>query len=244
MVGNCFALNHYRSRHSVLACSVMMVAVSASVGWADPSPREFYGKDFASAPHVSNAPLQGEDVLKSSQPKQAADPEENSAPGAVGAEEQGGADNVESQAIAAMQSQGGLQQRKTRDSVPATTLMLFVSSMDKQHVRSVLKKAIEVVKKDDAFLTTVFHIGDYRNIPEELATILDLYGVAVAPMPAPPEELALTQSPAWVFQNKEGVQIVEGAMDVEQFHDSEGNFKESENFIVNQASAEPSEIKK
>lgn len=244
LVGNCFALKRRHSRRYLIVCSAMVIAISVCTAWADPSPREFYGKDFASAPYVSNAPLQGEDVLKSSQAKQAADSEENSASGAVGAEEQGGADNVDAQAIAAMQAQGGLQQRKKRDSVPATTLMLFVSSIDKHHVRSVLKKAIEVAKKDEAFLTTVFHIGDYRNIPDDLAATLDLYGVAVAPMPAPPEELALTQSPAWVFQNKDGVQIVEGAVDVEQFYDSEGNFKEPEKFIAQQASTEPSELEK
>ncbi len=223
---------------------VIAITASASIAGADPGPREFYGKDFASAPRVSNAPLQGEEVHKSSQSAKAADAEQRNEKDLDGIKEPVAADDAEQKVIAAMQAQGGLGQRKQRDGSSATTLLLFVSSLDKQHVRSVLKKAIEVVKKDEAFLTTVFHIGDYRNIPEELAATLDLYGVAVVPMPAPPEDLGFTQSPAWVFQNKEGVQIVEGAVDIEQFHDGDGNFKEPENFIVKQAPAEPSELKK
>lgn len=244
MVGKRFAMLYSSCRRCVLLGGLVVLVTSAGVVWADPSPREFYGKDFASAPQVANAPMRGEDVQKTSQQNQGANPADKSTSSDSGLVGPLDTNDSEAKAIAAMQRQGGLGERKKRDGLPATTLMLFVSSVDKQHLRSVLKKAIDVVKKDDAFLVTVFQIGDYRNVPEELAATLGRYGVSVVPLLAPPEDLAFTQSPAWVFQSKEGIQVVEGVVEIDQFYDSDGNFKEPENFVVSQTTVEPSELKK
>lgn len=243
MVAIPFVPKYRRSAGFLILVSAFASAASASVVCADPGPREFYGKDYASAPQVAHSPLRGEEVSDSPLLKQRAEATVGDGSQEREANERNDSGGVQGKTPSSMQEQSGDSQRKKREGLPRSTLMLFVSSADKQHLRSVLKKAIEVVKKDDALLASIFQIGDYRNVPPELATTLEQYGVVIAPMAAPPEDFGLTQSPAWVFQNEEGFQIVEGAIDIEQFYDSDGNFKEPESFIAPQVPREPSEGK-
>lgn len=235
---NCFSL--------VLG-GLLIVFASAGGAQADPGPRDFYGKDYAAAPQVSHEPLHGEVVQKPQRSQRDGEEERekgSSVTGENGEGDIGPSDTAEKEAVAAMQRQGGNVQRKKRETVPSTTLLLFVNSKDKQHLRSVLKKAVDVARKNDAFLATIFQLGDYRNVPEELAATLHSFGVSIIPLPTLPEDLAITQSPAWVFRSQAGVQVVEGTLAIEQFYDSEGNFKEPANFVDQQPQPESPHVKK
>ncbi len=208
----------------------MVCLVSASLLYlnsasAQSGPREFYNRDFAAAPNVAEQPLQ-----KDVQDSRETTTDTPSSDTAEGADLSSATDGQP--AASALESSA--EPRKKRSGLGATTLTLFVNSKDKSHVRGVLKKALSVAKSDAVLFTTIFHVGDYRNIPEHLAQELRSVGVAIVPTNSVPSNLEVAESPAWVFRGPQGMQIVEGTIAIEQFFDRDGNFREPESFVEHQ----------
>ena len=189
---------------------------------ADPEPRNFYERNFAEAPEVAQKPLAGE-VITGERPV----PNGSNAGSAAQSEESGGRSDTGS----APGATTGKDRTKRRSAIPSTTLSLYVNSKDKEHLQRVLEKARDVAKREYLYFTTVYHVGDYRNVPPELQKKLAEVGVQMHPLGQVPPIFPVSQSPAWIFHSKEGYQIVEGTLDIEQFFDTAGKFREPKNFV-------------
>jgi hypothetical protein len=188
---------------------------------ADPAPREFFERNYAEAPNVAQKPLKGEVLSITKAPLSDAE-----SPSEI-ANTEASLQSADSSAEPHDQP----EQKEDSRAFPATIVSVYVNSKDGAHLTRVLSKALQVKKKDDVALTSIFHLGDYRNVPASLAEELEADGVVINPINEIPATLPISQSPAWLFQSRDGYRIVEGTLDIEQFYDELGNFREPVHFI-------------
>jgi hypothetical protein len=199
---------------------------------ADPDPREFYNRNFAAVPEVAQKPLAGE-VVGSKR-----NPASSNASAHTASEDERSNPPTGGSGLAAPGTAGPTKRRSV---FPSTMLSVYVNSKDSEHLKRVLEKALAVAKRDHAYLTNVYHIGDYRNVPADLARKIREAGVHMYPLSAIPSDFPISQSPAWIFHGKDGYRIVEGTLDIEQFYDSSGSFKEPQNF-TDTSNAQPTPV--
>jgi hypothetical protein len=204
--------------------SILLVALVAGAfeAAADPAPREFYERNFAEAPEVAHEPLAGEVLSGKRDSAHAANTGSTIS-----------SSDVDGTKVSKRVVEDHTQQQVAEDNrpFPSSVISVYVNSKDAVHVKRVLIKALEVARKGDVSLSAIFHIGDYRNIPAELAEELAAGGAAIYPLAQVPANLPISNSPAWIFQGRDGYRIVEGTLDVEQFYDSSGKFSEPQTFI-------------
>lgn len=111
--------------------------------------------------------------------------------------------------------------------VPGVSIVLYVSSLDKTHFESVVKRALYVRDTDPRVrLSAVFHLGDYRNISPEMEEAFRKRAIYFAAIPALPKALAAASSPTWVIRTPQTDHIVEGPVPIEDCFDSHGAYQE------------------
>ena len=178
-------------------CAVVVCGLFPHVVHAQStSPKSFYKKDYAIAPGA-----EGRDEVTAPQDAPQRKP-------AGSSRESGGAQG--STASVAKKRQ--------------IVISVYVNSADKEHLAKVLEEVYALNDGKTAFVTSLNHIGDYRNITPEMESELlqrkiPLYAVIEAPYNA-----QVTVSPAWIIQTKKGVHIAEGVIPIHSYFDEFGEY--------------------
>ena len=104
---------------------------------------------------------------------------------------------------------------------------LYVSSKDKRHLNEVMRTAFKVAEKNPSVvMAEVYHIGDYRNVPESLQQEAAARKIFMAAIQQPPKNLNIISSPAWVLRDNRGLHIVEGIVAIDKCIGLNGEYKE------------------
>ena len=75
-----------------------------------------------------------------------------------------------------------------------------------------------------AFITSVSHIGDYRNVSPEMESELAKRQIKLLAAAEPPSSARVSVSPAWIIQTKQGTHIAEGTVAIHSFFDEFGEY--------------------
>ena len=167
-------------------------------------PGEFYENNYAASPNVGGAALQG-DQVPVPQGNNAVQP--RTAPDAA--------------RTAQVVSAGGAE---VLDPSTSMSVELYVNSKDRAHVMRSLQSVLKLIDTNKAIVTRVTHIGDYRNIDATTEATLRAKGVAIIAIDAPPPDLKITTSPAWIMSNFEGRYVIEGSNEIDRFIGNFGEF--------------------
>ena len=155
------------------------------------SSREFYQSDFAAAP---NAQAPGEAEREVAGSRRAA----KAAPAQQGARVSGGV----------VAPAGGKKRR--------LLVAVYVNSLDKQHFRSVIEEVVRLHDQKLAFVTSVYHIGDYQAITPEVSSAMAKRGISIVQLGGPPPQLQTITSPTWEIRTKQGRHIAEGVIRIRE----------------------------
>jgi len=109
---------------------------------------------------------------------------------------------------------------------PPPRVLLVVNSKDATHLNQVVQKALSLDTKGIVHISDITHIGDYRNLSDELAVKLKSRRIAYKAGANAPLGLPVTRSPAWIFLGPAGARIVEGTFDLEQYVSPLGQYKD------------------
>lgn len=104
---------------------------------------------------------------------------------------------------------------------------LYVSSKDKRHLNEVMRTAFKVAEKSPSVvMAEVYHVGDYRNVPESLQQEAAARKIFMTAIQQPPKNLNIISSPAWVLRDSNGIHIVEGIVAIDKCIGLNGEYKE------------------
>jgi hypothetical protein len=111
--------------------------------------------------------------------------------------------------------------------MPGISISLYVNSADKEHFETVLKRAIYLRDTDPRVrLTSVFHIGDYRNVSPEVEEALRKRAIYFSGIVSTPKSIAASTSPTWVIRTPSSDHIIEGPIPIEDCFDRVGGYQE------------------
>lgn len=99
---------------------------------------------------------------------------------------------------------------------------LVVNSKDAEHLVTVLKNAITSVRERRLVLPIIYHVGDYRTLPNSLQKELDELQIAYLGVTSVPYVEDPKQSPLWIFMRSDGIDVLEGALSIEGHIDEFG----------------------
>jgi ABC-type multidrug transport system ATPase subunit len=103
-------------------------------------------------------------------------------------------------------------------------ISVHVSSADKEHLAKVFDEVFVLNDGKTAFITSVSHIGDYKNVTPEMEGELARRNIRLLAAAEPPYAAHVTVSPAWIIQTKQGTHIVEGIIDIHSFFNEFGEY--------------------
>jgi hypothetical protein len=200
-----------RQRRCILllgACAVLALPVR---GEAQSSPKEFYQKNYADKPLTAGEQLpeyagREKVVIQQRDRSEWAAPRPTSP--AVGR-------NSESSARSQLQDE-----QRARNGF----LTVYVNSLDKQHFERVIENTVAIADKAQFRVSSVVHVGDYRNVSERVEQDLKGARISLVAAAVPPAYLGITRSPAWVLYTPQGIHIVEGVMQFDRFMTPMGEF--------------------
>lgn len=179
---------------------LVVVSFHATAGYAqDNAPKNFYKKDYAVAP--------GAEGREEPQPTKEAVPKKGR-----------GTPTKETPA------QGAQHKATPTAKKRRIVVSVFVSSADKEHFTKVLEEVIALHDERTAFVTSVSHIGDYRNVSPEMENELAKRQIKLLAAAEPPSSARVTVSPAWIIQTKQGTHIAEGTVAIHSFFDEFGEY--------------------
>jgi hypothetical protein len=197
-----------------LGYGIGSIVLAALVSWdvaygQSSSPGTFYEKGYAGSPKIGGEslsnpqaptpPLPRKGVTSPSRPPSSATPPQK-----------------------AGQPTGNNQEYRMR-------VILYVSSKDKRHFEEVMRTAFKVATKHPSVLMAeVYHIGDYRNVPDSIKEQAAARKIFMAAIQQPPKHLNIESSPAWVLRDGKGIHIVEGITSVDKCIDSNGEYRAPE----------------
>ena len=195
------------TRLFLVAVAVGAVCLSNPESGAQSSPKDFYQKNYAEKPLVT-----GEKAPESGgrRPAQGAAIERRAAP-------------TESAANGAVQQSPRAGSQEPRNAMSGQ-LVVYVNSLDKEHFDRVVEHALGLLGKAEFYISSIVHIGDYRNISDRVKENAKRANIALYAASAPPEWLGITRSPAWVLYKTDGVHIVEGVVHFDRFINPMGEF--------------------
>ena len=102
---------------------------------------------------------------------------------------------------------------------------LVVNSRDKSHLDKVIEVALRLHDERLAFVGSINHIGDYRNISDEVKSGLSRRGITLVAGPSLAVTPELSLSPAWDIYTQGGRHLVEGIIRVDSLINSFGEFE-------------------
>jgi hypothetical protein len=190
-------------------CAFVVVSFySASLSAQDNSPKSFYKKDYAVAPGA-----EGREDLQP--PKEAAPKKVRGTP----AKE--------------TPAHGGERKATPSPKKRSIVVSVYVSSGDKEHLTKVLEEVLALHDERIAFITSVSHIGDYRNLSAEMESELAKRQIKLLAATQPPSGAQVSVSPAWIIQTKQGTHIAEGTVAIHSFFNEFGEYTTKESHDQN-----------
>jgi hypothetical protein len=174
------------------------------------SDTDFYKNNYAARPEINGKPIDGSETPTSLNPQ----------PSPVQQTNQAEIDPKQGVFV----SVGADRITKNRK-ILAT---VYVNSLDLNHFNEVVAEVFRLHDERIAFVRSVFHIGSYKSITPELNTEFRKRNIELeqrTPPTAPPVEMNVTHSPAWLLVTKEGMHIVEGEMSLRDYIDEFGEVK-------------------
>jgi len=165
----------------------------------DSAPKNFYKKDYASAPGA-----QGRDEAAEA-------PRRGSTPNSR--------DDVSSANATATPKAKEPKNLKRR-----VVMRVYVNSKDREHLQSVLNEVYRLHDERKAFVLSVEHIGDYTAITPQIEEDLKARSIELLASSQPSLDLGLTTSPAWVIQTPQGAHTAEGIIAISAFFNEYGEY--------------------
>ena len=181
-------------------CALVVFGLVSGIAHAqNDAPKTFYKKDYAIAPGAEG----GEYTLP--QP---------SAPQKKG------------KGTPAQESNPQAPQQKTTPAAKKRRIVMtvYVSSADKDHLSKVLEEVYAVNDERTAFIISLNHIGDYRNITPEMESELSKRHIQLLAAAEPPSAAQVTVSPTWIIQTQKGTHIAEGVIPIHLYFDEFGEY--------------------
>ena len=179
-------------------CVCIVGSFLSSVALAqDSAPRNFFKKDYAIAPGAegrANTP-----VAKDSMRKGAGSPQQVSG------------------LSSPSRTTTGAKKR-------GTVISVHVSSADREHLAKVVDEVLALYDGKTAFITSVNHIGDYKNVTPEMEGELARRNIKLIAAAETPYTAHVTVSPAWIIKTKEGTHIAEGIVEIHSFFNEFGEY--------------------
>jgi hypothetical protein len=200
----CDAIASYHERRDPMIrrwmCALVVVSFHATAGYAqDNAPKNFYKKDYAVAPGA-----EGRDEPQPT--KEAA------------------ANKVRGTPTKETPAQGTQHKATPAPKKRRIVVSVYVSSADKDHLTKVLEEVLAVHDERTALVTSVNHIGDYRNVSPEMESELAKRQIKLLAAAEPPSSARVSVSPAWIIQTKQGTHIAEGTVAIHSFFDEFGEY--------------------
>jgi len=195
-------MNRSRPPCCLLLCLIALL-LGSGIAFAQPaSPREFYPQDFASAPGGGGAASPGA-------PQRA--PKRRPTP--LRAVEQPAGQPA------------GVPQAQVQRRGPRVIAYVYVNSADPAHLRSVIESVVRLSDSKLGLVSTVYHVGDYRNISPEIAGALARRGIILFAATSVYQPEPITASPAWFVSTPKGYHIIEGVVRLEELFNPFGEFE-------------------
>lgn len=183
------------------------------------APKDFFDRGYANAPRVDGEQLQGD---------QSSGSQQSSAGSVSGRHPAGGRPNTN--------SQGPKVSGPPQQGAAAMRVVLYVSSKDKRHFEAVVRKAFQLAQKNQKIVVSeIYHIGDYRNVSDEITNEAKARKIFIAALPQVPPYLNVESSPAWLLRDAGGEHIVEGFLAIESCVSPEGLYQEPQRALVEEA---------
>ena len=181
-------------------CALVVVSFHATAGYAqDNAPKNFYKKDYAVGPGA-----EGRDELQPT--KEAASRKVRGTP------------------TKETPAQGTQHKATPTPKKRRIVVSVYVSSADKEHLTKVLEEVLALHDERTAFITSVNHIGDYRNVSPEMESEFAKRQIKLMAAAEPPSSTQVSVSPAWIIQTKQGTHIAEGTIAIHSFFDEFGEY--------------------
>jgi hypothetical protein len=106
---------------------------------------------------------------------------------------------------------------------------LYVSSKDKLHFETVVRKALGLADKNPGVLVTeILHVGDYRNVSPAIQDEIKAKRIFFASMVQVPKRYNVQDSPVWILRDAQGEHIVEGVVAIERCISPQGEYRDPE----------------
>ena len=199
--------------NALFFCVAAVVATAPALCVAQSgAPGTFYEKNFAGAPKLGDesmkAPLDlaPQERVESSNPSKAVAVRPSSATGARTSSEKS-------------KSETRLRMR----------VSLYVSSKDKPHFETVVRKALGLAEKNPGVIVTeIIHIGDYHNVSASIQDEIKAKNIFFASMVQVPKRYNVQDSPTWILRDAQGEHVVEGVVAIERCISPQGEYREPE----------------
>lgn len=188
----------------MMVCVSILAVVPLRSQADEKLPKDFYRRDYASAPGYEET--QGHGVQSPSRPKP---PRLTSSPipGPQGS-----------------QIPKDVSNTGKADTSSRPTIHLFVSSLDHGHFARVVEGATRIHDRGHASVKALFHIGDYEAVTPEIEQRLEQRGIALVQVGEVPVELFAEVSPVWRVATPIGYHVAEGFIEIDRFFDEWGEF--------------------
>ena len=199
--------------NALLLCFAVMLTAPPSLSVAQSGvPGNFYEKNFAGAPKLGDESVKAPLVLAPQKPVESNNP---------------------NQAVAVRPSSATGAQSSSEKSKSATRLRmrvsLYVSSKDKPHFETVVRKALGLAEKNPGVIVTeIIHVGDYHNVSASIQEEIVAKKIFFASMVQVPTRYNVQDSPTWILRDAQGEHIVEGVVAIERCIGPQGEYREPE----------------
>lgn len=183
-----------------LICALVACGFISQLAYAqNNAPKTFYKRDYAIAPEA-----EGRDYAPSTQ----------------------GASHREVGNSSGQHGAPKGSQRATTSTVKKRSVVItvYVNSVDKEHLAKVVEEVYGLNDEKTAFITSLNHIGDYRNITPEIESELSKRKIRLLSATEPPYAAQVTVSPTWIIETPKGVHIAEGIIPIHAFFDEFGEY--------------------
>lgn len=205
-------------RLTIITVLFLLILLPTKAGSEPAEPRKFYNKNFAEAPQVAGEAIKAPEIATKRDGSEEPDGGNGDSTGESEPKPSKMEKDLEAKMSAALLGQGG----KIR-------ITLYVSSKDKAHFQAVMQKAFRLAESNRSVkIAEIYHIGDYRNVSEEIKKEAAAKKIFLAPLLQVPLIASVSDSPTWVLRNAEGTHVVEGLMQIERCISSRGEYKKPE----------------
>lgn len=114
------------------------------------------------------------------------------------------------------------QEGKKQKSVLIVSVV--VNSLNKQHLTRVLETAFALHDQKIAYISTIQHFGDYRNVSSDVQIECKKRGIVIDELQELPQGLERESSPVWSILSREGRHIVTGVVALDRLINEWGEY--------------------